>query len=248
MSLDHDYIFKLILLGDSGVGKSSTLLQFMEKGFNEDHSSTIGIEYGSNTIKYTHMNKKKPGFKVLKIKLTCWDCAGQERYRSVVKSYYRNTSGIIMVFDLTRRETFESLEYWLKELEDARGSDLVPIYEDSKSTKKGLGEPIGYRRYPPVILVGNKKDLGGPESSERAITEGEVLEFVKKHHLDMYIETSAKTGENVASVFREIATLILSHVEERGPGLEGVTDPLRRSPEWYELETYRPQTSCCTIL
>lgn len=130
----YDCIFKVLLLGDSGVGKSSTLLRFVDEDFKEQHHSTIGVEFGSKIVHYQdRLDIKFPGFETKRIKLQVWDTAGQERFRSVTKSYFRGTAGIIMVFDITNRKSFNSLQYWLQELEHVRGSsiDASLLEEDS---------------------------------------------------------------------------------------------------------------------
>ena len=120
----YDCIFKVLLLGDSGVGKSSTILRYVDEDFKEQHHCTIGVEFGSKIIHYQDrsIDRRFPGFESKKFKLQVWDTAGQERFRSVTKSYFRGTSGVIMVFDITNRESFNNLQYWLQELEQVRGS------------------------------------------------------------------------------------------------------------------------------
>lgn len=155
----YDYIFKVLLLGDSGVGKSSTLLRFVDEEFNNTRHSTIGVEFASKIINYQDNNLgNRFGFENKKIKLQIWDTAGQEKFRSVTKSYFRGTAGVIMVFDITDRASFESLKYWLKELEQVRGSiiDSALLEEDAGFIQK---EPkITYSKMDYSKMEYNKMD------------------------------------------------------------------------------------------
>ncbi|XP_027772217.1 ras-related protein RABC1 isoform X2 [Solanum pennellii] len=106
-SPEFDYLFKLLLIGDSGVGKSSLLLSFTSDAF-EDLSPTIGVDF---KVKHVTLGGKK-------LKLAIWDTAGQERFRTLTSSYYRGAQGIIMVYDVTRRDTFTNLsDIWAKEID-----------------------------------------------------------------------------------------------------------------------------------
>lgn len=122
----YDCIFKILLLGDSGVGKSSTLLRYLNQDFKPHHYSTVGVEFGSKTVDYHHLELRDiPTYENKKIKLQIWDTAGQERFRSVTRSYFRNAAGIIIVFDITNRETFSNLTYWLEELKSQNISNII---------------------------------------------------------------------------------------------------------------------------
>ena len=102
-----DHLFKILLIGDAGVGKSSILLRFTDDSFEEQMSSTIGVDFRVKTVTIDGV----------KTKLTIWDTAGQERFRTLTSSYYRGCHGIILVFDVNERETFSHLQQWLEELE-----------------------------------------------------------------------------------------------------------------------------------
>ncbi|XP_078173397.1 ras-related protein RABC2a-like [Carex rostrata] len=167
----YDYSFKILLIGDSGVGKSSLLVSFISSQL-EDLAPTIGVDF---KIKVLDVGGKK-------LKLTIWDTAGQERFRTLTGSYYRGAQGIILVYDVTRRETFTNLsDVWAKELE---------LYSTNKDCIK--------------MLVGNKVD----KESEREVTKEEGAAFAQESGC-LFLECSAKTRSNVEKCFEELALKIL---------------------------------------
>jgi Ras-related protein Rab-1A len=107
MSPEYDYLFKLLLIGDSGVGKSCLLLRFADDTYTESYISTIGVDFKIRTI---DLDGKT-------IKLQIWDTAGQERFRTITSSYYRGAHGIIVTYDITDRDSFENVRQWLQEIE-----------------------------------------------------------------------------------------------------------------------------------
>jgi len=104
---EHDYFFKILLIGDSGVGKSCLLLRFADDSWTDSHISTIGVDF---KIKTLNVDGKV-------IKLQIWDTAGQERFRTITSSYYRGAQGIILVFDCTDHESFNNVKQWLGEID-----------------------------------------------------------------------------------------------------------------------------------
>ncbi|XP_072954416.1 ras-related protein RABC2a-like [Typha angustifolia] len=167
----YGYSFKILLIGDSGVGKSSLLVSFISNQ-TEDLAPTIGVDF---KIKHLTVGGKK-------LKLTIWDTAGQERFRTLTTSYYRGAQGIILVYDVTRRETFTNLaDVWAKE---------VGLYSTNQDCIK--------------MLVGNKVD----KENERAVTREEGIAFAQKCG-SLFLECSAKTRANVEKCFEELALKIL---------------------------------------
>jgi len=173
-----DSLFKLLIIGDSGVGKSCFLLQFIDGDFKEDHNVTIGVEYGAKTV--------NAGGK--QIKLQIWDTAGQESFRAITRSFYRNANGVILMYDLTRLESFENLEDWLREIRLNSDPDVV------------------------VYLVGNMHDLA---DEEREVSTDIAQKFANEKKLDGFIEASAKTAENVSDVFIKVAEVLNKKKEEK---------------------------------
>jgi Ras-related protein Rab-2A len=168
------YTFKHIIVGDTCVGKSCLLLRFTSDQFSHVHDLTIGVEFGARIIPVEDKQ----------IKLSCWDTAGQESFRSITRSYYRGAAGALLVYDITRRETFEHVLSWL---EDARAHSNTAMV---------------------VILVGNKADL----EHRRQVPREEGEQFAEQHGL-MFIETSAKESLNVEEAFTRTAAAIYAKVK-----------------------------------
>jgi len=176
-SLPYKYLFKYIIVGDTAVGKSCLLLQFTDKRFQPVHDLTIGVEFGSRTITIEDNQ----------IKLQIWDTAGQEKFRSITRSYYRGAAGALLVYDITRRETFDHLQSWLEDCRRYSNQNIV------------------------IMLIGNKSDL----ENKRKVSKEEGEAFAKKHNLT-FLETSAKTAENVEAAFIESAQKIYETTEASG--------------------------------
>ncbi|KAL4273482.1 hypothetical protein GQ457_13G003840 [Hibiscus cannabinus] len=125
---DYDYLFKLVLIGDSGVGKSNLLSRFARNEFNLESKSTIGVEFATRSIRVDD--------KVVKAQI--WDTAGQERYRAITSAYYRGAVGALLVYDVTRHVTFENVERWLKELRNHTDSNIVIMLVGNKADLRHL--------------------------------------------------------------------------------------------------------------
>ncbi|KDN66885.1 putative Ras family protein [Colletotrichum sublineola] len=241
-----DYIAKLVCIGDSGCGKSSLTIRLCEGRFSPHHDVTIGVEFGSrivpvgppNTLPPAHAaaassaaQKTKEGGTATSnglpepprlpepsaadgpqkhMKLSLWDTAGQETYKSVTRSYFRGASGALLVFDLSRKQTFQHVTDWLNDLRQIAEPDIV------------------------VILVGNKADLTQDEDNKREVTKEEAEEWAKRNGVFEYVETSAKSGENVEKAFMRVAERIYNNIQAgkydlndrrsgvKGPGAGGV--------------------------
>ncbi|KAA8587547.1 hypothetical protein FQN60_016409, partial [Etheostoma spectabile] len=159
----------------TGVGKSCLLLQFTDKRFQPVHDLTIGVEFGARMI--TIDGKQ--------IKLQIWDTAGQESFRSITRSYYRGAAGALLVYDITRRDTFNHLTTWLEDARQHSNSNMV------------------------IMLIGNKSDL----ESRREVKKEEGEAFAREHGL-IFMETSAKTASNVEEAFINTAKEIYEKIQE----------------------------------
>ncbi|KAL3643538.1 Ras-related protein ric2 [Castilleja foliolosa] len=166
---DYDYLFKVVLIGDSGVGKSNLLSRFTRNEFSLESKSTIGVEFATRSLTVDG--------KVIKAQI--WDTAGQERYRAITSAYYRGAVGALLVYDVTRHSTFESVERWLKELRDHTDPNIV------------------------VMLIGNKSDL----RHLVAVSTEDGTSFSETESL-YFMETSALDATNVDSAFTEVLTQI----------------------------------------
>ncbi|KAM0909921.1 hypothetical protein ACQ4PT_014512 [Festuca glaucescens] len=125
---DYDYLFKVVLIGDSGVGKSNLLTRFTRNEFSLESKSTIGVEFATRSI---HVDDKV-------VKAQIWDTAGQERYRAITSAYYRGAVGALVVYDVTRHVTFENVERWLRELKDHTDANIVIMLVGNKADLRHL--------------------------------------------------------------------------------------------------------------
>ncbi|KAI1480409.1 ras-domain-containing protein [Daldinia eschscholtzii] len=208
-----DYIAKLVCIGDSGCGKSSLTIRLCEGRFSPQHDVTIGVEFGSRIVPVGPPHSKKllsstsssaadgglpdpPRASTTPqkhMKLSLWDTAGQETYKSVTRSYFRGASGALLVFDITRRSTFEHVTDWLNDLRAIADPDIV------------------------VILVGNKLDQAQPSPDEsvpdkREVSADEAHDWARRNGVLQYVETSAKSGENVEEAFMRVAERIFENI------------------------------------
>jgi len=167
---NHDHLFKLIIIGDTGVGKSCLLARAMDNEFKEEHNVTIGVEFGSFVVE---INNKI-------VKLQIWDTAGQESFKSITRIFYKGAHCVFLTYDITRKETFKNVVEWLKEVKQNSSPDVL------------------------LFLVGNQIDL----EEERQVTTDEAVELQKTQKIHYFIETSAKSGENVENLFVTAAKIL----------------------------------------
>ncbi|KAL8130346.1 hypothetical protein V2J09_019501 [Rumex salicifolius] len=125
---DYDYLFKVVLIGDSGVGKTNLLSRFTRNEFSLESKSTIGVEFATRSIQVDD--------KIIKAQI--WDTAGQERYRAITSAYYRGAVGALVVYDITRHITFENVERWLRELRDHTDANIVVMLVGNKADLRHL--------------------------------------------------------------------------------------------------------------
>ena len=166
----YDLSFKLIVIGDSAVGKSCLTMKATKNFFEEFYSPTVGFEFFTFNVK---VNDKA-------IKLQIWDTCGQEVYRSLIQSFYRNSSLAMMVYSINSKESFDNVEMWLRELRTHSNPDVK------------------------VFLIGNKSDL----EAEREVTTEQGENFYKQNNLSLFMESSAKTGFNTQKIFIKAAEIL----------------------------------------
>ncbi|KAF3326447.1 ras-related protein Rab11D-like protein [Carex littledalei] len=177
-----DYVFKVVLIGDSAVGKSQILSRFARDEFSLDSKATIGVEFQTRTLSIQNKN----------IKAQIWDTAGQERYRAVTSAYYRGAVGALLVYDITKRQSFDHIARWLDELRAHADRQIV------------------------IMLVGNKCDL----SDERAVSSDDAREFAEKESL-FFLETSALEATNIENAFQTVLTEIFNVVNKKNVTASG---------------------------
>ena len=163
--MSEKYVVRVLTLGYTDVGKTSILLRFTKNQFHDKYVSTIGIDFKSKPLKIG---------KNTTVKVLVWDTAGQEKYKGIVKSFYNKANGIILTFDITNKESFEHLDYWVQELKE--NAYLEDLY---------------------VVLVGNKKDKEG-----RTVTYEEAKKYSDENQFGGYFEVSAKSGEGIIIFLR----------------------------------------------
>lgn len=174
IGVEYKHNFKFIVIGSSGVGKTSLLKRLIDDKFSPENASTIGVEYLTTVIEVDGQP----------IKLQIWDTAGQEKFRSIAKSYFRHAVGVILVYDMTDRKSFDDLSYWL--------NDVHSLCDPNAA----------------VTLIGNKLDL----ASTRAVTTAEAQAFATHHQL-LYLETSARAGDNVTEAFHRATKTVYERAE-----------------------------------
>ena len=167
------YQFKVCVVGDSGVGKTCLLQRFTLDNFTTNHITTVGVDF---MIKNVNIEEKD-------IKLQLWDKSGQEQYKAIISNYYKRSKGIIIVFDVTNKDSFENIGMWIKEIQEKGEANVCKI------------------------LVGNKCD-----SEDRNVTTEDGQKVAKEYNLQ-YFETSAKTNYNVSEIFNYLSRELLNLIE-----------------------------------
>ncbi|EPS69801.1 hypothetical protein M569_04963, partial [Genlisea aurea] len=157
-----DYVFKIVLIGDSAVGKSQLLSRYTKNEFLLDSRATIGVEFQTRTLSIDHKT----------VKAQIWDTAGQERYRAVTTAYYRGALGAMLVYDITKRQSFDHVPRWLEELRSSADKHIA------------------------VMLIGNKSDL----ENLRQVSLEDAKDFAQRENL-FFMETSALDATNVDPAF-----------------------------------------------
>ena len=172
---NYDMIFKILVIGDSGVGKSNLLLRYVKNEFASDMRSTVGVEFGTKMLKIDNYD----------VKAQIWDTAGQERYRAITSAYYKGAKGVLIVYDITKKNTFENVDKWLNDFKMKCDEDAA------------------------IIIVGNKSDL----INEREVSIEEATLKAQVNHL-AFFETSAKENENVHSAFISLITQVVKNYKK----------------------------------
>ena len=178
--MNDDSVYKVLLLGDSSVGKTCFLLKYTDKVFNEVYMSTIGLDYRLKTL--TLKSGKK-------VKLQIWDTAGQDRFRTITKNYYKGAHGIILIYDVTNSDTYDNVENWISQIKEEASPNVV------------------------IYLVGSKIDL----EEKRKVKTEDGQKIADQYNLP-FIETSAKSDININETFDNLVEKmdsVFSNLEKR---------------------------------
>lgn len=215
--------FKLVLLGDSSVGKSSIVHRFVKDSFDDFRESTIGAAFLSQTIRIKDTSSDSGDDTVIKFEI--WDTAGQERYKSLAPMYYRNANAALVVYDITQQNSLSKAQNWVNELKNKVGDeDLI------------------------ICLVGNKLDLcdSSAEDDKRAVMVEEATQYAEEQNL-LFYEVSAKTGQGVKDVFQSIGENL--YTQKRKELLSAKGRQATNSKDNVNVKLQRPSTndptSCC---
>ena len=212
---EYDMIFKVVLIGDSGVGKTNILSRYVRDDFSIETKSTVGVEFGSKVLKVNNTS----------IKIQIWDTAGQEQYKSITKAYYKGARGAFVVYDITRKETFSSVEKWVDELKN-NGDEGVCI-----------------------ILLGNKCDLEDQRqvSTEEAMRKSELYKIA-------LCETSAMQAVNIDKAFTIMVEEIMKQIgkkDEDNANIIGSNDKngiiLDPNSEKGKITDSKSKKKCCKV-
>ena len=205
---EYDMMIKVILIGDSGVGKTNIMSKFLKNQFLENSKATVGVEFGSKL--FIHENHK--------IKAQIWDTAGQEKYKAITGAYYKGSKGALVIYDITRKDTFANIEKWVNDLKTTGDPNIT------------------------IIIIGNKNDL----ADKRQVTKEEGEEKAKSFGC-AFLETSAFSGDNIDKAFvimvKEIYEKFSSDIggdEQLSPGGKGEDIKLDK-----EKATDKKKKKCC---
>ena len=209
----YDLSFKIIVIGDSGVGKSCLTMKATKNIFENFYSPTIGFEFYTFNIK----------IKEKLIRLQIWDTCGQEVYRSLINSFYRNSSLAILLYSITSIKSFKNLELWLNDLKVNSNPDIK------------------------IFLIGNKKDL----EEKREVPIDKAKKFYEEHDIEIFMESSAKTGFNAQKIFIEAAKILyqenkrLELIKEKEKIMKNETYKLSQEDDMDNNDEVKKRKKCC---
>ncbi|GKV28372.1 hypothetical protein SLEP1_g37440 [Rubroshorea leprosula] len=208
---EYDYLFKIVLIGDSGVGKSNILSRFTRNEFCLESKSTIGVEFATRTLQVEGKT----------VKAQIWDTAGQERYRAITSAYYRGAVGALLVYDITKRQTFDNVQRWLRELRDHADSNIV------------------------IMMAGNKSDL----NHLRAVATDDAQMLAERESLS-FLEISALEAFNIEKAFQTILLDIYHIIRKKALATQEAASstglPQGTTINVAEVSGKVPKKACCS--
>ena len=188
MASNYNFLLKYIIIGDPSVGKSNLLMKFAHNKFTEEYQATIGVEFGAKNIEINN--------KIYRIQI--WDTAGQENFRSITRAYYKNSVCAMVVYDITRRESFDHIVNWIEDVHNQSPKTIT------------------------IVLIGNKIDL----EDKRVVSYDEGNDFAIKNGI-IFTETSAKSGEGVEEIFKKSAEEIENKIKQNYYDLNSETSGIK---------------------
>ena len=200
------YIIKILTLGDTSVGKSSIVLRFSDNKFDDKIFSTIGIDFKTKYIKLDKFS----------VKVLIWDTAGQEKFQNIAKQYYKGANGVLLIYDISNRKSFERIDFWLKELKENNRIDELFLY-----------------------LVGNKIDM----EDKRVISFQEGEKYAKKNNINFF-EVSAKSGKGVTELFNNVINGVMENILKKNEK-EEIEDKVRLSTFLERNYKKEKNKKCC---
>ena len=207
---NFDLCFKIIIIGNCGVGKTCITNQGVKSEFSEGYQSTIGVEYFTMFIRLDNKT----------IKLQIWDTCGMEVYRSLIKSFYINSSLAVIVYAINDSDSFNDIHFWVKELKTMSSPDIK------------------------IILIGNKIDL----ENERKVSYEEGQSVAKEYGFQQFFETSAKTGENIKEMFKKISSLLYKDYLKYSDNIDPTSSSNPNSKPSLRLKRHKKKSKkkkCC---
>ncbi|KAJ6649658.1 Ras-related protein Rab-30 [Pseudolycoriella hygida] len=194
---DYKFLFKVVLVGNAGVGKTCLVRRFTQGLFPPGQGATIGVDFMIKTVEVEGE----------KIKLQIWDTAGQERFRSITQSYYRSAHALILVYDISCQPTFDCLPDWLREIQEYANSKVLKILVGTADTFETM--ILERNKFLCFVIQGNKTDR-----DDREIPSAIGEDFAKQNGM-YFLETSAKEADNVERLFYEIAAELIEQARSK---------------------------------
>ena len=188
---NYEVMFKVVLVGDSSVGKTNIMSKYLKNEFHEDSKATVGVEFGS----------KQFTVEGHQVKAQIWDTAGPERYKAITSAYYKGAKGAFVVYDITRKQSFESVDRWINDLRAAADKNLT------------------------IIIIGNKCDL----EDQRQVNKEQGEEKAKSNEV-AFMETSALSGENLDKAFEKMVNEVFKKCHEEMTA-DGEVEPVGPSKD-----------------